>query len=142
MKKNVFVRVLAVLLTLGMLAALTVSFASCGGNDGWEFEEIETEYKGTTLYVYNWGEYISDGSEGSLDVVKAFEKVYGIKVKYDFFSTNEELYASLNSGKEWTPNPGVEADDDYLNRIRRTVSNKLNYAYSVLGMDYFKLLLE
>ena len=27
-----------------------------------------------TLYVYNWGEYISDGSEDSLDVNEEFEK--------------------------------------------------------------------
>ena len=29
-----------------------------------------------TLYVYNWGEYISDGSEDSLDVNQAFEVWY------------------------------------------------------------------
>ena len=29
-----------------------------------------------TLNVYNWGEYISDGSEGSLDTIKAFEAWY------------------------------------------------------------------
>ena len=36
----------------------------------------------------------------------------------------------------------MEVTDEYLNGIRRSVSNKLNYAYSVLGLDYFKLLLE
>ena len=30
----------------------------------------------TTLYVYNWGEYISDGSEDSLDSNAAFEEWY------------------------------------------------------------------
>ena len=30
--------------------------------------------KQVTINVYNWGEYISDGSEGTLDVNKAFEK--------------------------------------------------------------------
>ena len=29
--------------------------------------------KNITLNVYNWGEYISDGSEGSIDVIKEFE---------------------------------------------------------------------
>ena len=32
--------------------------------------------KTLTLNVYNWGEYISDGSEDSLDTVKAFESWY------------------------------------------------------------------
>ena len=27
-----------------------------------------------TLNVYNWGEYISDGSEGSFDTIREFEK--------------------------------------------------------------------
>ena len=35
--KNVFYRVLAACLTLGVLFALTLAFASCGGNNGWEF---------------------------------------------------------------------------------------------------------
>ena len=30
--------------------------------------EYSRELEGTTLKVYNWGEYISDGSDGSLDV--------------------------------------------------------------------------
>ena len=38
-----------------------------------------------TLNVYNWGEYISDGSDDSLDTIKAFEEwyyeTYGVKVK-------------------------------------------------------------
>ncbi len=57
-----------------------------------------------TLNVYNWGEYISDGSEGSLDTVAEFEKwyeeTYGqpVKVNYDTFSANEDMYAKLSSG--------------------------------------------
>lgn len=57
-----------------------------------------------TLYVYNWGEYISDGSEGCLDSNKAFEEwyydTYGVKVRvnYSTFSSNESLYAKISSG--------------------------------------------
>ena len=119
MKKNVFARLLAALLTVSMIAAMVVSLASCGGNDGWDFEEIDTEYKGTTLHVYNWGEYISDGEDGSLDVVKAFEKVYGIKVKYDFFSTNEEMYAQLKTGAAYD----VVIPSDYM--IERLIKEDL-----------------
>ena len=35
-----------------------------------------SESKTTVLYVYNWGEYISDGSEGSYDTNAAFEQWY------------------------------------------------------------------
>ena len=48
-------------------------------------------YRGTTLNVYNWGEYISDGSEGSLDVNKEFERLTGIKVNYTNFDSNEDM---------------------------------------------------
>lgn len=56
------------------------------------------------LNVYNWGEYISDGSEGSLDVNAAFEEWYAetygetVKVVYTTYASNEDLYAKLKSG--------------------------------------------
>lgn len=51
-----------------------------------------------TLRVFNWGEYISDGSDGSLNVIKEFTKRTGIQVDYQVFSTNEEMYAKIISG--------------------------------------------
>ncbi len=59
-----------------------------------------TKYKGKdlTLNVYNWGEYISDGSDGTLNINEAFEKLTGIKVVYSTFDTNESLYAKLKTG--------------------------------------------
>ena len=58
----------------------------------------------TTLYVYNWGEYISDGSEGTLDVNAAFEDYcretlgMNVTVNYSTFSSNEDMYAKISSG--------------------------------------------
>lgn len=60
-------------------------------------DEIES-LRGTTLYVYNWGEYISDGADGTLNVNKAFEEKYGINVVYDTFDNNEVMYSKLKSG--------------------------------------------
>lgn len=54
--------------------------------------------KGTTLNVYNWGEYISDGEDGTLDVNAEFEKIYGIKVNYTNFESNENMYNKLKGG--------------------------------------------
>ncbi len=57
-----------------------------------------------TLNVYNWGEYISDGSEGSFDTIREFEKWYEatykqkLKVNYDTYASNEDMYAKLSSG--------------------------------------------
>ena len=58
----------------------------------------------TTLYVYNWGEYISDGSEDSLNSNAAFEEYckeelgLNVKVNYSTYSSNEDLYAKLSGG--------------------------------------------
>ena len=51
-----------------------------------------------TINVYNWGEYISDGGDGSLDVIAEFERLTGINVNYTMFATNEEMYTKLKSG--------------------------------------------
>ena len=42
--------------------------------------------------------YISDGSDDSVDVLSAFEKLTGIKVNYTTFDSNESLYAKMKSG--------------------------------------------
>ena len=41
------------------------------------------------LNVYNWGEYISDGSDNSININKEFEELTGIKVNYSTFASNE-----------------------------------------------------
>ena len=56
------------------------------------------------LNVYNWGEYISDGSDDTLDTIKYFEEWYEenygkkVKVNYTTFASNEDMYAKLSSG--------------------------------------------
>ena len=55
--KNTFKRIFALTLILTILVA---SLSSCA----------ITSSSTTKLYVYNWGEYISDGSEGSYDTNK------------------------------------------------------------------------
>jgi len=44
------------------------------------------------VYVYNWVDYIPE------EVVKEFEKRYGVRVIYDMFASNEEMYAKLKAG--------------------------------------------
>lgn len=82
-----------------LLFVSALMLSSCGNTDG------EKDFgDAVTLYVYNWGEYISDGSDGSLDVNRAFEEycrnVLGknVKVNYSTYSSNEDLYAKLSSG--------------------------------------------
>ena len=52
-----------------------------------------------TLNVYNWGQYIADGSDDSLDIIAAFEEKYpNIHVNYSTFDSNEIMYTKLASG--------------------------------------------
>lgn len=45
-----------------------------------------------TLYVYNWGDYIDES------VIGEFEKEFNIKVVYETFATNEDMYVKLKQG--------------------------------------------
>lgn len=67
--------------------------------------------KGTEINVYNWGEYISDGSEDSLDVNKQFEEETGIKVNYSMYETNEDMYNKIKGGGA---NYDVVIPSDYM----------------------------
>ena len=84
-------KVLALLLLAALLSALLLPLSSCG-------EPTEK------LYLYNWGEYMPLGTDGSENVLELFEayyeETYGkkIEVVYSIFSSNEEMYAKLQNG--------------------------------------------
>lgn len=44
------------------------------------------------LNVYNWGDYIDES------IIRDFEKKYNIRVNYDTFSTNEDMYVKIKAG--------------------------------------------
>ena len=91
-------------------------------------EEYYSRFKGQniTLYVYNWGEYIADGSDGMMDVIAEFESLTGIDVEYTTFDTNEGLYSKLKSGSAYYD---IIIPSDYM--ISRMAEDgmleKLNY---------------
>ncbi len=84
-----------------VLASIILSACSCASSNEPSFTpigEYSRELEGTVLNVFNWGEYISDGSEGSLDVNREFEKLTGIRVNYENYDSNEAMYTKLKSG--------------------------------------------
>ncbi|NLU35905.1 MAG: spermidine/putrescine ABC transporter substrate-binding protein [Clostridiales bacterium] len=68
-----------------LILVMIFSLAACGGGGG-------GQKVSTTINVFNWGDYIDES------VLTDFEKEYGIKVNYDYFATNEEMYVKLKSG--------------------------------------------
>ncbi|MBQ6431403.1 MAG: ABC transporter substrate-binding protein [Oscillospiraceae bacterium] len=52
-----------------------------------------------TINIYNWGQYISDGTDDCIDVISEFEAAYpNIKVNYMTFDSNESMYTKLKAG--------------------------------------------
>lgn len=90
-------------LLISLLLLLSVMPTTALADDEYFTQEQIDYYKnlglqGTTVNVYNWGEYISDGSEGSMDVVYQFERLTGAKVNYTNFESNENMYSKLSGG--------------------------------------------
>ena len=77
---------------LAAILLLVLCLTGCGGKEA------------LTLNVYNWGEYISDGSEDSFDTIREFEtwyeETYGQKVtvNYSTYASNEDMYNKISSG--------------------------------------------
>ena len=61
-------------------------------------DEAAAPDRGVTINVYNWGEYIANGTDGSPDVNEEFTRRTGIRVNYTTFDSNEALYSKLVGG--------------------------------------------
>ncbi len=84
------------------LAGIMLAAAGCGGG-GKE-----------TLNVYNWGDYIDP------QVLKDFEKEYNIKVVYEQFDTNEDMYVKVaNASGQYD----VAIPSDYM--IRKMINEDM-----------------
>ncbi len=126
---------------LSLLAVLLiVAFCAIPG-----FSAPSKDYshlKGTEINVYNWGEYISDGSDDTLDVNALFEEETGIKVNYTTFDSNENMYNKLKSG-------GADYDivipSDYMiaRLIEEELVQKIDFSnipnYSNIASEYKNL---
>ncbi len=97
MKKRVFAISMA-----GLTAASTL-LSGCGASGSASSSSGSSD--AGELYVYNWGEYIDE------DVITQFEDETGIKVVYDMFETNEEMYPVIEAGGV---NYDVVCPSDYM----------------------------
>ena len=80
-----------------------------------------------TINVYNWGQYISEGNDGCIDVIREFEKANpDIRVNYVTFDSNETMYTKMAGG-------GITVDviipSDYMvdRLIEENMLLELNY---------------
>ena len=123
-------KIASMLLAVCMLVSLLTLFGCSSGG---------VEMTGEEINVYNWGEYIANGDDGSLDVIREFERETGIKVNYTNYASNEEMYAKLSSG---AADYDVIIPSDYM--IERMISEgmleKLNFSnipnFSLIDPQY------
>ncbi|MDU7339237.1 MAG: spermidine/putrescine ABC transporter substrate-binding protein [Clostridium sp.] len=115
MKKRLAAYTLSLLFLLPVILPLSANAA-----------EESVPKTGVTINVYNWGEYISNGVDGSIDVNKEFTRRTGIQVNYTTFESNENLYAKLVSGGA---NYDVVIPSDYMvsKLIKEKLVQKLDY---------------
>src|SRR5690554_3147999 len=66
------------MLVLVLLVLVSVSLSACRDRP--------------TVYVYNWGDYIDES------IIADFEKETNMRVVYDTYATNEDMYVKLKSG--------------------------------------------
>lgn len=94
-------RVTSVVLVL-VLSASVIAFSRYAGRAAEPLIKLRSEYTrdlaGTELNVFNWGEYISNGLDDSLDINAEFEKITGIKVNYVTYESNESMYSKMKGG--------------------------------------------
>ena len=89
-------------ITLVFVLLLVMGFLTACSNDG------------EKVYVYNWGEYIDP------EVLDMFEDETGIKVVYDEFNTNEDMYPRVEAG---AVQYDVICPSDYM--IQKMIKNDL-----------------
>ena len=90
--------------TLGELGFRTAAMALTDNSISIDNPVLKTEPRlaivmwGVTINVYNWGEYIANGTDDSLEVNAEFTRRTGIQVNYTTFDSNEALYSKLAGG--------------------------------------------
>lgn len=111
----------------------------------------ENTSESLTLNVYNWGEYISDGSEGTLNVNEEFENYCleelgkEVKVNYTTYASNEDMYNKIKSG---SASYDVIIPSDYMieKMIAEDMLLKLDYEnipnYEFVNEDYKDLFFD
>lgn len=94
-------KILALVLCLGLVLSC---FAGCSqfataGKQGDSSDDKNQSGDTITLNVYNWGQYMSLGEDGCIDVISRFEDTYpNIKVNYTTYDSNETMYSKLKAG--------------------------------------------
>lgn len=133
-KNKKIVTVVALCLAAVLIIALIIG-SFFGGNIVDEEGNI-TSGEVITINVYNWGEYISDGFEGSMNVNEEFERYYyerfgvRVKVNYSTYATNEDMYSKLANS---AVNYDIVVPSDYM--IEKLIDEGLLLPFDATSLE-------
>ena len=118
------------------MMAGTMLLAGCGA-EGEPAENATEKYGSNVLKLYNWGEYMGE------DVIRNFEKEFGVKVIAEYFDSNETMYTKLQAGDAYdviVPSDytveRLMAQDMLLELDHSLIPNLDNLAEGVKGLPY------
>ncbi|AEB75027.1 spermidine/putrescine ABC transporter substrate-binding protein [Clostridium botulinum] len=103
-----------IILVFALLSVAMFSLTACGKDKN-------------ALNVYNWGDYIDES------VIKQFEEEYHIKVNYETFATNEDMYVKLKKGGT---NYDVVIPSDYM--ITKMINENMLEKIDMKNIPNFK----
>jgi spermidine/putrescine transport system substrate-binding protein len=106
-------KIISLVLTVSII---TVTLVACGSDK-------------QVLNVYNWGDYIDES------VLDDFEEETGIKVNYETFATNEDMYIKIKSGGT---NYDVAIPSDYM--ITKMINEDLLQTIDLNNITNFDLI--
>ncbi len=93
---------------------IALLFTGCGKDSG-------------SLNVYNWGDYIDE------TIISEFEEKTGIKVNYQMYGSNEDLYVKIKSSGE---SYDVVFPSDYM--VSKMKNEGLLYEYDLNELENYK----
>lgn len=112
-------KLLSVILVISIISLNTACSSSTASNS-------TTPSAGKTINVYNWGQYIANGEDDTMDLLEEFTNRTGIKVNYNVYDSNESMYTKLETGGS---SIDIIIPSDYM--IERLIENKM-----ILELDF------
>ncbi len=120
---------------LAVLLICVLTFTGCASGN--KNSDAISKYGSDTLKVYNWGEYVGE------DVIRNFEKQFGVKVIYELFDSNEMMYTKIQTGDSYdilVPSDYMIErliQEDRLSKIDKSlIPNLSNLAEGVKNLPY------
>ena len=120
---------LSVFLILSIITIIILFFS---------LKKDNSNFKNGEIKIFCWGQYISDGTDGSLNVLESFEKEENIKVAaFNTFDSCEQMYAKLKNGNS---NYDIIFASDYM--VKKLIDENLIQKIDKSALKNYKNIMQ